>query len=414
MYRYSAPFLLSTAGSTRATAYRMSNKIVTLAGKTHVVWLDAVAEVRGRTFDHTTGQWGETIAIGTGCDNHTNPVLTADARGHLHLAYGPHGYWGNWNSSCVKHFVSAAPNSLAKFEYEKNFGYQATYSAMVTHPAGFDCIVYRGGEHPPQFMFQRQAEKGGWTQARPLMRQDIVPQYTHLGAQITCDRVGTIYVGGHFYNMKDDHRSRGVAVLKSTDLGATWTDLRGRKVQTPILYGRRTWVPHDTAKHVDARLAGMAVAPDGEFWAATDGQQQDGLCTPMLSRWTGDAWATIDLRPFLPAGRNPQAGQMTFDVRGHLHLAVEMGPAVPIGKRWGHPDNKVYHLWSPDRGQTFHCQQVCSDDSTLSQWLPSISAAGVFHPVDTLTFLYTRGVPGEGCSPATPNEVYAARAEWAG
>ena len=87
------PHLLSTTGSNRATAYIMGNKVVTLAGKTHVVWTDAIAQTCGRTFDHATGQWGATVRIGEGVDNHNTPALTVDREGRLHIAYGPHGAW---------------------------------------------------------------------------------------------------------------------------------------------------------------------------------------------------------------------------------------------------------------------------------------------------------------------------------
>jgi len=45
--KYHDPFLLSSSGSTRATAYGFSNKSTTLDGRTHVVWLDAAGQVRG-------------------------------------------------------------------------------------------------------------------------------------------------------------------------------------------------------------------------------------------------------------------------------------------------------------------------------------------------------------------------------
>jgi hypothetical protein len=58
VYKHSEPYLLSKQGSDRATAYDFANKAVTRNGKTHVVWTDAVALTRGRTFDHAAGEWG--------------------------------------------------------------------------------------------------------------------------------------------------------------------------------------------------------------------------------------------------------------------------------------------------------------------------------------------------------------------
>ena len=100
--RLSEPFRLSASGSTRATAYNWSNKVVTRDGKTHVVWLDAVSTVCGRSYDHASGEWSDTVQIDTGADNHCNPSLTMDAEGRLRLCYGPHGWSGDWNQGRVR------------------------------------------------------------------------------------------------------------------------------------------------------------------------------------------------------------------------------------------------------------------------------------------------------------------------
>src|SRR5690349_6272574 len=84
--------ILSSEGSGRASAYTEQNKIITLHGKTHVVWLDAVDagfRVRGRTLDLAAGTWSEVVTIGEAQDNHGGPALTVDSHGFLHIAYYP-------------------------------------------------------------------------------------------------------------------------------------------------------------------------------------------------------------------------------------------------------------------------------------------------------------------------------------
>ncbi len=187
MITYSEPYCLSTTGSTRATAYTWSNKILTREGKIHVVWLDAIATVCGRTYHHDRGEWGETIRIDDGCDNHACPCITADRDGHIRLTYGPHGWNGEWNQARVKWKRTERPASLDSWEVEGEgyktswgrFGYNATAAAIVHTPSGLDAVVCRGGEHPPQTMFHRQRTLGGWTSAKPLFCQDVEPQYTH-------------------------------------------------------------------------------------------------------------------------------------------------------------------------------------------------------------------------------------------
>ena len=404
MIRYNEPFLLSRKGSTRATAYGFGNKSVTIDGKTHVVWLDAISQVCGRTYDHASKEWGKTIRLFEGCDNHTNPALAADAEGYLHLAYGPHGRWGGWNQGCFKHVVSERPGSLEGWKDEVSFGYNATYACLVNTPSGLDCIAYRGGEPPASLMFQKQRPMGGWTSTRELMRQEITPQYTHVGATMVCDTQGTLYVGGHFYNAETDGKSAGAAVLKSTDMGETWRDMRGEEATVPVLYCERFAVPH--RGEGDVRVAGMALDSKGDLWVATS----NAGCA-MLSHWRGDDWETMDLGRFMPEERVAEAGPITIDTRDRVHMAISLNRKIDPEEAWGHPSQEVFHLVSRDRGASFGCNQVSTPDDSLANWLPSISLAGPFHPVEKPVILYMHGVKGEGCSPPDETEVFCVMVE---
>ena len=403
MARYSPPFRLSTTGSTRATAYWFANKSVTLDGKTHVVWLDAVAQVCGRTYDHNSKQWGETIRLFEGWDNHTNPALTADRKGHLHLVYGPHGFGADWNQGRFNHVVSTKPGSLESWEPEDAFGYSATYASMVNMPSGLDCIVYRGGEKPCALMFQRQRSMGGWTSARALMHQGIPPQYTNVGARVICAPDETLYVGGHFYNNETDVNSFGAAVLKSTDMGSTWTDLRGDPADVPIVLEERFAIPHPGGDNI--YLFGMAVNPAGELWASTM-NHSDTPKHAQLSHWTGDAWETVDIGPYLPADRIPQSGPIAFDTEGRLHMVLGSRRRDFEGPWWGNPSEEVFHLVSDGGTGPFECNQVSPTDGDGASWLPSLSLPGPFHPVEKPVILYTHGTPGKGLKPATETEIY--------
>ena len=404
MIRYSEPFLLSRKGSTRATAYGFGSKIVTIDGKTHVVWLDAVAEVCGRTYDHNSGTWGETIRLFEGCDNHTNPAMIADEAGYLHIAYGPHGRWGGWNQGCFKHVVSERPGSLEEWRDEVSFGYNATYACLVNTPSGRDVLAYRGGEPPASLMFEKQRPLGGWTSTRELMRQEIPPQYTHVGATMVCDAQGTLYVGGHFYNAETDGGSAGVAVLKSTDMGETWTDLCGEETPVPILLGERFAMPH--GGEGDVRVAGMALDSEGGLWGVTSSV---GCAT--LSHWLGDRWETVDLGRFMPEERVVEGGPMCIDTDDRIHMVTGLNRKDQNGEAWGHPAQEVFHLVSRDRGVNFECHTVSPVDESLPNWLPSISLGGLFHPVEKPVILYTRGVKGVGCSPPDETEVFCVMVE---
>ena len=113
------PFLVSEIGSERATS-TFGNKLVTYGEKTHVVWQDATSPVREylnevRTLDHGTGQWSETVTLGTGVDNHARPVITVDHEGYLHAILGGH-------NSPVTYRWSVRPNDSSEWTAPETVG----------------------------------------------------------------------------------------------------------------------------------------------------------------------------------------------------------------------------------------------------------------------------------------------------
>ena len=87
--------VLSRAGSTRATAYPMSAKIVTWKDRTHVAWQRAADHATWiTTLDLATDKWSKRVHLGPGDDNHGGPALTVDSRGCLHVVFGPHDVYG--------------------------------------------------------------------------------------------------------------------------------------------------------------------------------------------------------------------------------------------------------------------------------------------------------------------------------
>ena len=419
MVRYGEPFMLSSSGSTRATAYGFSNKSVTLDGTTHVVWLDAIAQVCGRSYHHAAKSWSETYYLFTGCDNHTTPALTVDRDGRLRIAYGPHGWWGNWNQARFKWAISQEPGRIDAWTGEQDFGYSATYASMAHTPQGLDVVVYRGGEPPASLMFQRQRRMGGWSTARELMRQDVEPQYTHVNATVISGTDGTLYVAGHFYNVAGDYngppekmRSHGMAVLKSTDLAETWTDLRGEPVAVPTLYQERIAIPPVGA---DMYVHGIALDSRGDLWALTSSTGVEDTRV-LLSRWTNEGWDTTDLQSCLPGDRVAVDGVITIDTADRTHICITaLQPAGLIDKSasaaWGLPSCEVYHLMSQPAALDFECNMVSIPDEGLPSWLPNISLGGICSPVEKPVILYTHGDKGEGCSPTTQTEVYCVMIE---
>ena len=422
MITFTEPFCLSKTGSTRATSYNWGNKIITLNGKTHVVWLDSVATVCGRTYDHNSKQWGETVRIDDACDNHACPSITADANGHIRLTYGPHGWNGNWNQARVKWKQSAKANSLDTWEpvgegYKSswnNFGYNATAASIVHTPSGLDAVICRGGEHPPQTMFHRQRTMGGWTSAKPLFTQDVEPQYTHNYGHIACASDSTLYAACHFYNIggsdnqavtgdKSRMRSYGAAVLKSADLGTTWTNLNDEPVHTPTTYNHQIAIPpFDQNIYINT----ITLDTSNTLYALTlnPGLEND---TVWLSKWTQKGWETTQLESYLPKDRIAVESMMAIDTQNRIHIVFTTVDPIAVGNNthWGHPSSEVFYLQSSDGGKTFTSAEISPPDPNTANWLPAISRSGPYHPVDTPTIMYTHGDVGSGLTPNTKTEV---------
>ncbi|MBS3763342.1 MAG: BNR-4 repeat-containing protein [Planctomycetes bacterium] len=414
MDTFQDPFRLSTHGSTRATAYGFSNKSVTIGDRTHVVWVDAISKVMARTYDWNARCWSETCQIFEGADNHTTPALTVDREKHIHVVGGPHGWWGDWNMARFKWFRSREPNSVEEWGDETNFGYNATYACMLHMPCGLDAIAYRGGESPRSLMFQRQRQKGGWTTAREILRQDIEPQYTHNSARISCDSDGTLYIAGHFYNVGDGSnppvtgdrskmRSYGAAALKSEDMGRTWTDLSGNPVAVPVTYSENIAVPPVGG---DVRLAGLSVDSEGDLWALiSDTSAQSQFLS--LCLWNGEEWNTRDLGNAFGSDRAPVYAVMTIDAEDHIHIAAAAVHKTPeITKAFAHPSSEVFHVVCDQDVQDIQCCQVSIPDEKTANWMPNLSMPGPFNPVQSPVILYTHGEKGDGCRPETETDVY--------
>ena len=263
-------------------------------------------------------------------------------------------------------------------------------------------------------MFHLQRTIGGWSSAKPLFSQDVEPQYTHNYGHIACASDGTLYAACHFYNIggsgnqpvtgdRSKMRSYGAAVLKSSDLGATWTNLHDELVDLPTTYNHRIAIPP-----VDRNIYINSITLDTSdtLWALTlnPGLEDEAV---WLSRWAGEDWETSQLETYIPKGRTAVESMMTIDTRNHLHIVLTTVDAIKVGQNshWGHPSSEVLYLYSSDGGKTFNTAQVSPADPKTANWLPSISRPGPYHPVANPTILYTHGAVGEGLRPDTETEV---------
>ena len=392
---------LSTDGSTRGTAYAMSNKIITAAGLVFVAWLDHVADVRIRTYDLATERWGETLLLGRGIDNHSGPALTMDAEGYLYAIFGPHG------RGPFQLRRSLLPFDASAWTPVEEVGANATYPSLVCDPDGTLHLTYRGHPSPARLMYQRRPRGGEWSEPQALVSADVPDGYTQFGNPLAVSADGTLHLGFHVY---DVHPKAGKAAgyLRSRDHGVSWETAAGEPVTLPAAPSTPCFI--EQGESMDVRVSNVAVDPEGRPHLVVVHKETELTSATLWCLDEGE-WRSTALLPFVHAvapGRGlEQTGTVSFDARGRLHIAlVTQDP--PGG--WGHPSGEVILLTSDDRGATFDALPISPADPTLPAWLPSLERPFGAQPLAGVpALLYTRGGPGEGLTGGDATEIVFVR-----
>ena len=397
--------LLSEHGCGRATAYADGNKIITLQDKTHVAWLDSIAEgfrVRSRTLDRKTNRWSPTYTVGEAYDNHGGPALTVDSLGHLHIVYYPHHH-------PFRYRRSVCPNDVSEWEDEIEFGERCTYPTMV---CGSDDTLYltgrenRGSEpwyvnlyiKPPNAPWQEpiaifQDDKGGYVRYQEALAWGQDHRTLHL----------TLWIF-------DENRAYTVGYLRSPDSGKTWERADGTPVSLPATHETVTLI--DT-KHRDLRFGSIAVDRESTPYVLYSTCPSFSIPSQAWVVWLDGAgkWCRRSLTDELP--KEWKGWSLAMD--GAIHIAPDgrifivlalMKPETVSEGNWGHKSAEIVGLQAPDIGGKFSVELLSKPDMTVPHWLPSLERPTGHNHVDVPGVMYTAGVTGEGCHDILSNAVY--------
>lgn len=390
--------IISRNGSTRATAYAMSCKVITVEGKTFVTWLDRVADIQIRALDQKTGGWSETILIGKGVDNHSGPAITMDSQGRLHVVYGPH-------HGPFKYRTTQRPHDISAWTPVEEVGVYATYPSLVCGPDDTLHLTYRGGKMPRRLMYQRRSRDGDWSEPVEVVDSKAPAGYTQYGNALAVDATNTLHLVFHIYDL---HPAGGKAAgyLRSPDGGRTWQTAEGVAVTLPAT--PKTPCFFAQSPELNMRTSNVALSPQGRPFVFTSQLKQR---PPGATLWhhDGGAWQRRDLLPDLaktfPERAVAMHGTLTFDKTGRLYLAVVTGP--PSGGGWGSASWEAVLMTSNDQGQTFETQALSEVNEKSPAWLLSIERPYSHRMIDTPILLYTRGGPGKGCTEGDTTTVHA-------
>jgi len=378
--------VISTAGSTRATAYWMSNKIVRSGDKSFVCWLDAPAHARIATYTHSTKQWTTSVLLGIGTDNHGGPALTRDSRGTLHVVFGPHHAPFQYRSS-------TKPDDASVWSTTTTIAGKNTYPSLVCDGADTLHLVYRGGTDQPsnksqwRLCYRNKPKNGSWSKERILVEAGYAASYTHFGNSLAVDSKGTLHLAFQIYDQPRNNRGHSVGYLRSTD-GVRWTNAAGVAIQLPANPTSNCMVEQGST--LDMRVTNCVVDRSGHPWILVAHLENASM---LLWHHDGQRWTSINLLPHLQA-EQPNSrlagGSVTFDAAGTLYVtASTIAPNYSIW--FGDPSQEVVVMVSRDGGKTWAVTPISTPDPKLPNWLTSIERPYSAAPIGVPGMLFTHG-----------------------
>ena len=396
-------FLLSQQGSGRATAYCVSNKIVTIGDKTHVAWLDSIPEgfrVCVRTLDHSTENWSPTLRVGHGHDNHGGPALTVDSKGYLHLVYYPHHRPFHYRRSKRPNDTSAWTDPFVAF------GKQCTYPTLMCGPDDTLYLTCREGAKPNWLvnMYTKRPD-GEWEGPHHLLRA-MKTGYAHFQIALAWGPDHKmLHMSIRFY---DGGQAHTIGYLYSDDFGKTWKRSDGQRVELPATAETVTNIAHgrDQAK---PNFGSGAIAVDSKnrphilYCSAVDGMH----CVYLASLVGSGEWRTrklTEIQEVYPGWQSTIAGGMCISSDGTIHALIQIAKC-DVKDMWGHPSMEIVRLTSRDQGKSFKIAMASQPNPVVPNWLPNIERPTGFNRVDNPSFIYTGGQAGEGCSDILSNDV---------
>jgi len=408
------PFLLSSTGSGRATAYIESPKVITYQGKTHVAWLDTPAEgfrVKVRTLDRATGEWSETVTVGEAIDNHGGPALTIDGEGYLHIVYFSHHH-------PFRYHRSVRPNDTSEWGLREQFGVDLTYPTLLCGHDGTLILSARRShnEKPWELEIWRKPPGGAWTRGETILRSDRINYSQYAASMIWGPDHRTLYLGYRLYQQpaydSPPVSSTAVGCMMSPDEGATWTKIDGTPLALPATESTSDVIMRSQSSEGRVLESGaIALSPEGVPFVAYSVRMEHSAEGYLATPKKGGGWHHLYLNQFLPAehrnGALIMSGGLTFKGNGQPVMVAPLLNLKDGGEYWGHPSTKLVQFDSEDGGKSFVSKLVGGGEADQPQWMPSLERPTGFNEVPEVpSMIYTDGGRGSGCDDVLKNKVF--------
>jgi hypothetical protein len=409
--------LITTAGSSRATAYSFSNKIIETNDKIYTLTLDNIKNKYTlilREYSKTQNKViSETIVDSSVKDNHGGGAMVIDNSGYLHIVYGPH----------VGPFLyrkSNKPFSSNSLSEPIKFGQNLTYPTLVIDKNDNLYLFARSSPANKNWgiVFFKKTKNGSWGDYQNLVEADYSPwgnklkiksnllfsPYINTSTTVYIDPNGTLHCAFRMYrylpkNVKNafaDARngvSYFVGYIYSKDGGETW-NAYNNKLSLPI------------APPQAERIVGVGRAEDANGLFEISNIVVDNQNNPILgissveksrtrfyiayrnsSRWNVSEISLANKYLFSPASISYYNNELILATS-----SIDKNKYHPA-RIWGHKDNHLSIMAVNPKTMALKSKFMGSD----ATWFPSISTNSQFSPY----IIYM-----EGHSSSEQNNVY--------
>jgi hypothetical protein len=334
-------------------------------------------------YDHKTGLVPRpTIIMDKGtADAHDNPVISLDEQGYVWVFASSHG---TARPSYI--FKSKKPYSVDDFELvrETNFSYpQPWYIAgkgflfLHTH--------YEGGR---VLYWSTSADGMSWSAPSKLA---FIGQGHYQVSWPHGNKVGTAF-NYHPEGLGLNHRTN-LYYIETSDMGSTWRNVRGDKIEMPITTVGNAALVHDYAAeglkvylkdiNFDAEGRPVILHLTARGW---EPGPENGPREWRVARWTGDSWT---IHTVTTSDNNYDTGSLYVEPDRTWRI---IGP-TETGPQPFNPGGEVAVWTSVDRGETWKKQRQLTSASSYNH-------AYVRKPLNAYPGFYALWADGHGREPS--------------
>ena len=399
--------LLSDRGGDRATAYAMSNKIVSLSEGYLCTWIDSQRQNQWALVDNDSGEIRRRGPLGPArVDNHCGAAL-ALYEGSVHAIIGGH-------HSAFQHYLLESATANA-WRQVASIDVKGTYPSVVSDSEGRLHLAFRV-EGERWTLDYCRFENGAWTTARSLAVAEK-PGYIYWTNGLAVGPDDSIHLAlANTRPLPDGALYHSASHIVSRDGGRAWRSSGGDILSLPA---RVTDLPlmteEDSPERVQSRehqerhseagprnkeyqqmlLSNPVVDPTGGIHVVL----HNGLSgTADLLSYRSDEWTARPLTGAATGGGKQQRVHMQSSLSlgpgPRLHAALMIEPTVECV--WGAPGTYIVRLSMKTDGTEMAVEPVSVSDPSCAQWLPALEHPNRL-PLDHVPpLLYTKGLNAGG------------------